>query len=218
MALVAFVIVMLLTLTRPVTLVEVPDIVGYSRDDAEKIIKVKDLIFNVKGQTHSDTVQKYKVTSQDPPAGLRVKKGSTVDVVISIGPQITTTPQPTITSTATPTETSAPSQPTITPTGTPPSTPSSEPSSELTISPSNIEQVTQLASINTDWVNQLAWSPDGKLLAVATYNIYLYDSQTWESTNVLDLQWVSSIAFSPDGRLLASGGYGEMVRLWGIKP
>ena len=76
-------------------LVEVPNIVGYSEDDAEKIIKEKDLIFNVIDRIHSDTVQKYKVISQDPPPGLRVNADSVTNVVVSIGPQTTSTQNPT---------------------------------------------------------------------------------------------------------------------------
>lgn len=76
-------------------LVEVPNIVGYSEDDAEKIIEEKDLIFNVIDRIHSDTVQKYKIISQDPPPGLRVNKDSVTNVVVSIGPQTTSTQKPT---------------------------------------------------------------------------------------------------------------------------
>lgn len=76
-------------------LVEVPNIVGYSEDDAEKIIKEKDLIFNVINRIHSDTVQKYKVISQDFSPGLRVNKNSVINVVVSIGPQTTSTQKPT---------------------------------------------------------------------------------------------------------------------------
>ena len=65
--------------------VEVPDIVGYSEDDAEYIIEKKGLFSNVTDRIHNDTVQKYKVISQDPRGGLRVKKGSIVNVVISEG-------------------------------------------------------------------------------------------------------------------------------------
>ena len=89
-------------------LVEVPNIVGYSEGDAEKIIEEKDLVFNAIDRQHSGTVQKYKVISQDPQAGLRVKKGSIVNVVISLGPQISPTPTPTVTPTPTPTPTPPP--------------------------------------------------------------------------------------------------------------
>ena len=68
-------------------LVEIPNIVGYSEGDAENIIEEKGLIFSVIDRIHSDTVQKYKVISQDPPPGLRVNADSVTNVVVSIGPQ-----------------------------------------------------------------------------------------------------------------------------------
>ncbi len=111
------------------TLVEVPDILGYSEGDAKKIIEEKDLVFNVVERRHSDTVQKYKVISQDPSPGLRVNKDSIVNVVVSIGPKTTPTstqkPTHTPTPTTTPTLTPTPIvMPTLTPTHTetPPST------------------------------------------------------------------------------------------------
>lgn len=69
----------------PNHLVEVPDIVGYSEGDAERIIEGKDLVFNIIDRTDSNTVQKYKIISQDPQPGLRVKKDSVINVVISTG-------------------------------------------------------------------------------------------------------------------------------------
>lgn len=83
-------------------MVAVPNIVGYSEGDAERIIEENDLVFNDIDRTHSDTVQKYKVISQDPPPGIRVKKGSVVNVVVSMGPQISPTLTPTVTPTPTP--------------------------------------------------------------------------------------------------------------------
>jgi len=88
------------------------------------------------------------------------------------------------------------------------------PLSELAISPDNAGQVTQLHLLESDSVKQIVWSPGGKLLAIATYHIYLYDAQTLKQSYVIDsVQWVYSIAFSPDGTLLAAPSP-DGVKLW----
>ncbi len=52
---------------------------------------------------------------------------------------------------------------------------------------------------------QLAWSPDGSLLAVASYEIELYEAQSWKQKRKLDTGgWSGGVAFSPDGKLLAA--------------
>lgn len=77
-------------------------------------------------------------------------------------------------------------------------------------------------------VTALAFSPDGKRLAVGTYKqVVLYDAATWQPaatfTKVTDS--VRSLAFHPDGQLLAVGsgepGASGVVALWdtsGAKP
>jgi WD40 repeat protein len=107
---------------------------------------------------------------------------------------------------AEPTPVSAPSVPIATPV----------PLSERAISPENAGQVTLLDLLDSDWVNQIAWSPDGELLAICTYHIHFYDAQTLEQVYVIDsVQWPSSISFSPDGTLLAAAAH-EGVELWEV--
>ncbi|WP_309707595.1 c-type cytochrome domain-containing protein, partial [Armatimonas sp.] len=72
-------------------------------------------------------------------------------------------------------------------------------------------------------INSLAFSPDGKLLAVGTYQrVLLCDPATRTVRTVWSghLDTVRSLAFSPDGRQLVAGGgmsgaLGQ-VRLWGV--
>jgi WD40 repeat protein len=72
-------------------------------------------------------------------------------------------------------------------------------------------------------VNSLAYSPDGKLLAVGTYQqVLLCDPATRTVTKVWSghLDTVRSLAFSPDGKFLAAGGGASgalgQVRLWSV--
>ena len=68
-------------------------------------------------------------------------------------------------------------------------------------------------------INELAYSPDGALLAVASsIGVWLYDAQTYQERAVLTghTDDVLSVAFSPDGQTLASGSRDDTVRLWDV--
>ena len=65
----------------------------------------------------------------------------------------------------------------------------------------------------------VAYSPDGKLYAVASDQIRIFDSETGEPVS----DWmrheseVAVLAFSPDSQSLAAGDFGSSVRLWDVK-
>jgi WD40 repeat protein len=141
------------------------------------------------------------------------------------------TPSPTFAATMTPrTEVTVTlpaletSRPAITP------TPASSPSPALlpltavplplllaTISPQNASRLTQLARWGSDAeVSQIAYSPDGKLLARGIFaGIDLLDSQTGGRVRFIEAPaW--SVAFSPDGALLASGWQDGILQLWQV--
>ena len=67
-------------------------------------------------------------------------------------------------------------------------------------------------------ISAIAFSPDGKHVAVGGTTIYLINAEDWKVTRTLEghTDWVSSVAFSPDGSLLASGSYDNTARLWDL--
>ena len=80
---------------------------------------------------------------------------------------------------------------------------------------------------HTNWVNSVAFSPDGKTLASGSWDrtIKLWDVATGKQQATLkgpEQGGLNSVAFSPDGKTLASGGpngtfYGT-IKLWELSP
>ena len=83
-----------LNITNPAE-VQLPDVVGMSKDEAQKTIEDAKLVFEVSSEEYNKEVPEGYVISQDPAyiENYNVKEGSTVNVVISKGQEKTTVPK-----------------------------------------------------------------------------------------------------------------------------
>jgi beta-lactam-binding protein with PASTA domain len=79
--------------TPPPTDVAVPDVVGQTEADATSAITGVGLVAGT-SQVADNTVAAGSVISQDPDAGTMVGTGSTVNIVVSTGPDTSTVPVP----------------------------------------------------------------------------------------------------------------------------
>jgi WD40 repeat protein len=76
-----------------------------------------------------------------------------------------------------------------------------------------------IARLGKGTVKAVAFSPDGKYLAVAgSIGIWLYDAKTYQEVKYLEsYSPLTSVSFSPDGSMLASGSYDKTIKLWEVK-
>jgi len=86
--------------------------------------------------------------------------------------------------------------------------------SESAITLSRVADLQRSEPANVDRAKQVVWSPDGKLLAIGTYHIYILDAETLKHLYTIEsVQWTNALAFSPDATLLAAAS-DEGVTLW----
>ena len=73
-------------------LIAVPDVVGLSQADAEATIAGAGLTVGIVTTANSETVPVGDVISQDPSGGTNVSSGSSVDLMVSLGPALIAVP------------------------------------------------------------------------------------------------------------------------------
>lgn len=71
---------------------DVPSVTGMKTADAQELLESKGFKMNVSKTVKDATKPKDTVISQDPAAGSKLKKGGTVNVVVSGGPDLVTVP------------------------------------------------------------------------------------------------------------------------------
>lgn len=67
-------------------------------------------------------------------------------------------------------------------------------------------------------INEIAWSPDGKLIVLGTTSgIFIFDAQTQQRRGFIDTQSeIRRIAFFPDGQRIAAGSADGLVGVWNV--
>ncbi|HET7522114.1 MAG TPA: Stk1 family PASTA domain-containing Ser/Thr kinase [Bacillales bacterium] len=86
--------VLKLTYSRGPETVEVPDLSGYTKDEAVQLLEEQGLDPEFQGQEYSDKVEEGEVTRQSPDPGTEVEKDEAVEFWISKGPKPEPEPQP----------------------------------------------------------------------------------------------------------------------------
>lgn len=72
--------------------VPVPNIEGFSQDEANKILRENNLFLEVRGSKNDNEIEEGYIISQEPKGGMYVKPHSTVKVVVSLGPELVEVP------------------------------------------------------------------------------------------------------------------------------
>lgn len=86
------------------------------------------------------------------------------------------------------------------------------------ITPDNVDQIRELAIWGKGRIQQLAYSPDGKVLAVGTWaGVWLYDADTLEELHFLNVGNVlDGLAFTEDGTKLIVDSGASTVSVWDV--
>lgn len=85
-------LILMPSLTRQGAEVRVPEVVGFSEREAERLLAAEDLKLSKISEQWSPDVPRGFITAQDPPAGGVVKRGRRISVIVSLGAQGTSVP------------------------------------------------------------------------------------------------------------------------------
>jgi len=85
-------LVLMPSFTRQGAEVHVPDVVGQSETEAERVLAAEDLKLSKISEQWSPDIPRGFVISQDPAAGGSVKRGRRISVIVSLGAQGTSVP------------------------------------------------------------------------------------------------------------------------------
>lgn len=80
-----------------------------------------------------------------------------------------------------------------------------------------INQTTRSIKMDTSWINDIKYSHNGKLVAIAcNTGIWIYRSSDLRPYTFIDTEQIVSIDFSPDDKNLAAGGaiYTDKIEVW----
>jgi len=144
------------------------------------------------------------IVKTSTPAAFRTTSSPAPPVApASLTPLVFPSPTPSLTWTPVPTPTPFPLGPLL-------------PSPPQAISPKNAAQVSSLARLGKGKLNDMALSPGGDYLAVATsIGIYLYDPETFAEIRFIPLSvGMRMMAFSQDGKLLAAIHEDSSLQMW----
>jgi WD40 repeat protein len=98
-----------------------------------------------------------------------------------------------------------------------------EPANGVRVGESPVQGLTlkRILGRHGNWINRIAWSPDGRLLASPSYDrtIRIWDAAQGKCVAVLEghESVVFSVTWSPDGQRLASCSADETTRIWNTK-
>jgi len=85
-------LVLMPSLTRQGAEVRVPEVIGLSEREGERVLASEDLRLSKISEQWSPDVPRGFITTQDPPAGGVVKRGRRISVIVSLGAQGTSVP------------------------------------------------------------------------------------------------------------------------------
>ena len=168
----------------------------------------------VGGQATSATGTAYALAANavtPSPSRTRVPtRTATLDSQALILPD-TPTPSPTsLLPTDTPTPTLTPELPVLAQT--------SLPLERQAISAVNAESLELVARWGRGTIEEIAWSEEGSLVAVAgSIGVFLYDSVSFDTLAYFETgSWAYTVAISPDGAYVAAGLEDSTVRVWQV--